>query len=246
MTGHSKTSAIVSRRAKGVTVLDDWDGFGQILTGSGTATFVDVSLEPDDVVDTAAVVTADTAVDTPAPATAEPAVGTSVQTAAPLPAAKRAPPRKDFRPVDRKNSVGALDVVAIESIGGQAILSRNQWHFAFERDASACGVDDDNLRAIGNENRDSTERADRASGPRVVSNQRGGRIPWPSHSIARVERCDDRRCRQRSDGCAVRLWCGTISGVLRPATRRCGDENQRKKYLPKLATGEWVGCFGLT
>jgi len=25
-----------------------------------------------------------------------------------------------------------------------------------------------------------------------------------------------------------------------------GDENQRKKYLPKLATGEWVGCFGLT
>jgi len=22
-----------------------------------------------------------------------------------------------------------------------------------------------------------------------------------------------------------------------------GDENQRKKYLPKLATGEWVGCF---
>jgi len=25
-----------------------------------------------------------------------------------------------------------------------------------------------------------------------------------------------------------------------------GDEDQRKKYLPKLATGEWVGCFGLT
>src|SRR6202047_5346586 len=25
-----------------------------------------------------------------------------------------------------------------------------------------------------------------------------------------------------------------------------GDENQRKKYLPKLATGELVGCFGLT
>jgi glutaryl-CoA dehydrogenase len=25
-----------------------------------------------------------------------------------------------------------------------------------------------------------------------------------------------------------------------------GDESQRKKYLPKLATGEWVGCFGLT
>jgi glutaryl-CoA dehydrogenase len=25
-----------------------------------------------------------------------------------------------------------------------------------------------------------------------------------------------------------------------------GDESQRKKYLPKLASGEYVGCFGLT
>jgi glutaryl-CoA dehydrogenase len=25
-----------------------------------------------------------------------------------------------------------------------------------------------------------------------------------------------------------------------------GTEQQREKYLPKLATGEWVGCFGLT
>jgi glutaryl-CoA dehydrogenase len=25
-----------------------------------------------------------------------------------------------------------------------------------------------------------------------------------------------------------------------------GTEDQRKKYLPKLASGEWVGCFGLT
>ena len=25
-----------------------------------------------------------------------------------------------------------------------------------------------------------------------------------------------------------------------------GDEAQREKFLPKLATGEWVGCFGLT
>ena len=25
-----------------------------------------------------------------------------------------------------------------------------------------------------------------------------------------------------------------------------GDETQRKKYLPKLASGEWIGCFGLT
>ena len=25
-----------------------------------------------------------------------------------------------------------------------------------------------------------------------------------------------------------------------------GSETQRKKYLPKLASGEWIGCFGLT
>ena len=25
-----------------------------------------------------------------------------------------------------------------------------------------------------------------------------------------------------------------------------GSEAQRKKYLPKLRSGEWVGCFGLT
>ena len=25
-----------------------------------------------------------------------------------------------------------------------------------------------------------------------------------------------------------------------------GDDAQRKKYLPKLASGEWIGCFGLT
>jgi glutaryl-CoA dehydrogenase len=25
-----------------------------------------------------------------------------------------------------------------------------------------------------------------------------------------------------------------------------GSEEQRQKYLPKLATGEWIGCFGLT
>ena len=25
-----------------------------------------------------------------------------------------------------------------------------------------------------------------------------------------------------------------------------GNAAQREKYLPKLATGEWVGCFGLT
>src|ERR1700709_1362952 len=25
-----------------------------------------------------------------------------------------------------------------------------------------------------------------------------------------------------------------------------GSEEQKKKFLPKLASGEWLGCFGLT
>jgi len=38
--------ATVARDAPGVLVVDDWDGFGQILTVSGTATFTDVPVEP--------------------------------------------------------------------------------------------------------------------------------------------------------------------------------------------------------
>lgn len=38
---------LVPRRAAGVEVLDDWDGFGQALTGSGTARFSAVAIEPE-------------------------------------------------------------------------------------------------------------------------------------------------------------------------------------------------------
>ena len=43
-------SAVVAARAPGVEILDDWDGFGQRLTGSGTATFKDATLSADHVV----------------------------------------------------------------------------------------------------------------------------------------------------------------------------------------------------
>ncbi|HEY0123706.1 MAG TPA: monooxygenase [Rhizobium sp.] len=39
--------ALVPRRAQGVDVVDDWDGFGQSLTASGTALFSDVVIEPE-------------------------------------------------------------------------------------------------------------------------------------------------------------------------------------------------------
>lgn len=41
---------IVSTKAPGVTVVDDWNGFGQILTGSGTAVFDAVEVSPQDVI----------------------------------------------------------------------------------------------------------------------------------------------------------------------------------------------------
>ena len=36
------------------------------------------------------------------------------------------------------------------------------------------------------------------------------------------------------------------SSLVMHPIHRFGTEAQRQKYLPKLASGEWVGCFGLT
>jgi len=36
------------------------------------------------------------------------------------------------------------------------------------------------------------------------------------------------------------------SSLVMNAIYMYGSEEQRQKYLPKLATGEWIGCFGLT
>ncbi|QOZ67351.1 acyl-CoA dehydrogenase family protein [Bradyrhizobium arachidis] len=46
-------SVVVSRHSPGVEVLDDWDGFGQALTASGTALFKDVPVEGNRVVEVA-------------------------------------------------------------------------------------------------------------------------------------------------------------------------------------------------
>lgn len=47
--GDGFASLVVPRDRAGVTVLDDWDGFGQRLTGSGTTIFDGVVVEPGDV-----------------------------------------------------------------------------------------------------------------------------------------------------------------------------------------------------
>ena len=47
--------------------------------------------------------------------------------------------------------------------------------------------------------------------------------------------------------------CGSIGLSMAAHNSLCtghilqfGNEDQKKKYLPKLATGEWIGAWGLT
>jgi len=50
---------------------------------------------------------------------------------------------------------------------------------------------------------------------------------------------------ERGDS-GVRSTASVQSSLVMYPIYTYGDEAQRKKYLPKLASGEWMGCFGLT
>lgn len=50
---------------------------------------------------------------------------------------------------------------------------------------------------------------------------------------------------ERGDS-GVRSTASVQSSLVMYPIFTYGTEEQRKKYLPKLATGEWMGCFGLT
>ncbi len=50
---------------------------------------------------------------------------------------------------------------------------------------------------------------------------------------------------ERGDS-GVRSTASVQSSLVMYPIYKYGTEAQRKKYLPKLATGEWMGCFGLT
>jgi glutaryl-CoA dehydrogenase len=45
---------------------------------------------------------------------------------------------------------------------------------------------------------------------------------------------------------AYRSAMGVQSSLVMYPIHEFGTEEQRLKYLPKMATGEWIGCFGLT
>jgi glutaryl-CoA dehydrogenase len=51
-----------------------------------------------------------------------------------------------------------------------------------------------------------------------------------------LERCDS----------GVRSTASVQGSLVMYPIYKFGSEEQRKKYLPKLAKGEWLGCFGLT
>jgi glutaryl-CoA dehydrogenase len=51
-----------------------------------------------------------------------------------------------------------------------------------------------------------------------------------------VEYCDS----------AFRSFLSVQSSLVMHPIYTWGTEEQKQKYLPKLATGEWIGCFGLT
>jgi glutaryl-CoA dehydrogenase len=50
---------------------------------------------------------------------------------------------------------------------------------------------------------------------------------------------------ERGDS-GVRSTASVQSSLVMYPIFKYGNEEQRKKYLPKLASGEWMGCFGLT
>jgi len=50
---------------------------------------------------------------------------------------------------------------------------------------------------------------------------------------------------ERGDS-GVRSTASVQSSLVMYPIWKYGNENQRQKFLPKLASGEWMGCFGLT
>ncbi|MCO4823073.1 MAG: acyl-CoA dehydrogenase family protein [Flavobacteriaceae bacterium] len=50
---------------------------------------------------------------------------------------------------------------------------------------------------------------------------------------------------ERGDS-GVRSTASVQSSLVMYPIWKYGNEEQRSKYLPKLASGEWIGCFGLT
>jgi glutaryl-CoA dehydrogenase len=75
-------------------------------------------------------------------------------------------------------------------------------------------------------------------GPTVPQQYGGGGLDYISYGIMmqEIERCDS----------GMRSTASVQGSLVMYPIYAYGSEEQRNKYLPKLASGEWLGCFGLT
>jgi glutaryl-CoA dehydrogenase len=77
-----------------------------------------------------------------------------------------------------------------------------------------------------------------AFGPTIPQQYGGGGLDYISYGIIMQEI-------ERGDS-GMRSTASVQGSLVMYPIYKFGNEQQRKKYLPKLASGEWLGCFGLT
>lgn len=75
-------------------------------------------------------------------------------------------------------------------------------------------------------------------GPTVPVEYGGGGLDYISYGLMMQEL-------ERGDS-GVRSTASVQGSLVMFPIYAYGSEDQKKKYLPKLASGEWLGCFGLT
>lgn len=75
-------------------------------------------------------------------------------------------------------------------------------------------------------------------GPTVPVEYGGGGLDYISYGLMMQEL-------ERGDS-GVRSTASVQGSLVMFPIYEYGSEEQRKKYLPRLASGEWLGCFGLT
>lgn len=77
-----------------------------------------------------------------------------------------------------------------------------------------------------------------AFGPTIPAEYGGGGLDYISYGLIMQEI-------ERGDS-GMRSTASVQGSLVMYPIYKFGTEEQRKKYLPKLASGEWLGCFGLT
>ena len=75
-------------------------------------------------------------------------------------------------------------------------------------------------------------------GPTIPAQYGGGGMDYISYGLMMQEL-------ERGDS-GVRSTASVQGSLVMYPIYAYGSEEQRRKYLPKLASGEWLGCFGLT